>query len=198
MKYIANILTDEPFSGNELYNVVAEENGLIPGMPTLIIGWDRVKEMYPDASIIEWNVTGDVYWTYGKYDRRDKYEACVKKFGEIAFKRFSENLSYVFYDVMCEGNERFDSFINLLKGDKKKTIYASNDMLYVYIEGTRSVFGLSLRDCDYIGPDLKKRIFSAIYDNNSVTILKNNEQPITRDVKYKLSGMLYAIAYIYS
>jgi hypothetical protein len=102
MKYIANILTDEPFNEGELYNVVRDKDKLVPDIPTLIVGWERTKAEYPDASIIEWQVADNVYWTYGKYERRDKYEANVKKFQDLSFKKFVESLKYVFYDVILE------------------------------------------------------------------------------------------------
>jgi hypothetical protein len=156
MKYIANILSDEQFSDTELYNIVKEKKDLVPGIPTLIIGWDRVKEMYPNASIIEWKISDNVFWTYGKYERRDKYEATVKNFQDLAFKKFIEKLDYVFYDVLTSP-DRFNSFLMSLLSETKKTIYITGDMLYIYYAGTKKVIGISLRDCDYLDETLKKR-----------------------------------------
>jgi len=120
MKYIANILTDEPFNEGELYNVVRDKGKLIPDIPTLIIGWERTKTEYPDASIIEWKVADNVYWTYGKYERRDKYEVNIKKFQDLSFKKFVESLEYVFYDVLLTPPERFESFLTSLGSDNQK------------------------------------------------------------------------------
>ena len=98
MKYIANILTSDPFSASELYNVTTERDSLIGGIPTLIIGWERAKSEYPDASIIDWKLDDDTYWTYGKYERRDKFEENTKRFGELALKKFIDKVVLV-----CEG-----------------------------------------------------------------------------------------------
>lgn len=197
MKYIANILTDEPFNEGELYNVVRDKEKLIPGIPTLIIGWERTKAEYPDASIIEWKVADNVYWTYGKYERRDKYEVNIKKFQDLSFKKFVESLEYVFYDVLLTPPERFESFLASLGSDNQKTIYVTGDMMYLYYNGTNKVVGLSLRDCDYLNEFTKKRIFSSVYNSNTVNLLKNNDE-ISKEIRYKAKGRAYILPYLYS
>lgn len=197
MKHIANILTDEPFNEGELYNVVRDKEELVPDIPTLIIGWERTKAEYPDASIIEWKVADNVYWTYGKYERRDKYEVNVKKFQDLSFKKFVESLKYVFYDVMLEGEDRFIKFIELLLSNVQKTVYITGDMMYIYIDYTKKVVGVSLRDCDYLGETYKKRIFSAMYNNPSVILLKNNDA-ISKEIRFKTRGKAYILPYLYS
>ena len=197
MKYIANILTEEPFAEAELYNVVRDNDSLVPDIPTLIVGWDKTKELYPDASIIEWKVTDNVYWTYGKYERRDKYEVNVKKFQDLVFKKFIESLEYVFFDVLVSNPSRFDSFIASLGDGATKTIYVSGDMMYVYYDKRHKIVGLSLRDCDYVDETYKKRIFSAIYNNQSVNLLKNNDA-ISKEVRFKARGRAYILPYLYS
>lgn len=197
MKYIANILTDEPFNEGELYNVVRDKEKLIPNIPTLIIGWERTKAEYPDASIIEWKVADNVYWTYGKYERRDKYEVNIKKFQDLSFKKFVESLEYVFYDVLLTPPERFESFLTSLGSDNQKTIYVTGDMMYLYYNGTNKVVGLSLRDCDYLNEFTKKRIFSSVYNSNTVNLLKNNDE-ISKEIRYKAKGRAYILPYLYS
>ena len=197
MKYIANILTDEPFNEGELYNVVRGKEELVPDIPTLIIGWERTKTEYPDASIIEWKVADNVYWTYGKYERRDKYEVNVKKFQDLSFKKFVESLEYAFYDVLLTPPERFESFLASLGSDNQKTIYVTGDMMYLYYNGTNKVVGLSLRDCDYLNEFTKKRIFSSVYNSNTVNLLKNNDE-ISKEIRYKAKGRAYILPYLYS
>lgn len=200
MKYIANILTSDPFSASELYNVTTERDSLIGGIPTLIIGWERAKSEYPDASIIDWKLDDDTYWTYGKYERRDKFEENTKRFGELALKKFIDKVEYVFYDVIIGGEERFKKFKAAImeKSDLVKMVYISMDMVYIYFgDETPRVFGVSLRDCDYLGPEYKKWLFSAIYSNPGITVLKNNDA-ISREVRYKMKNREYMLPYLFS
>lgn len=197
MKYIANILTEEPFDNNGLYNVVNSFDQLITHIPTLIIGWEKTKQKFPDASIIDWSVSQNIYWTYGKYERRDKYEANVKKFQELAFKKFVESIDYVFYDVIVCGEVKLNQFIESISSETNKTVYSSRSMLYVYYGGTNKVVGISLRDCDYISEDINKKIFSAIYKSKTVTILKNTDN-VSKEIRYRVADRTYLLPYLYS
>lgn len=197
MKYIANILTEDPFNEGEFYNVVRDKCDLVDGIPTLIIGWEKTKELYPDASIIEWEVADNVYWTYGKYERRDKFETFTKKFNDLALKKFIESVNYVFYDVITEKPERFEKFIELLLSNMGKTIYVTGDMMYINYLYMTKVVGVSLRDCDFVDETYKKRIFSALYNNPSVKMLKNNDS-ISKEARYKTRGKPYIIPYLYA
>ena len=197
MKFIANILTDDPFTDNEIYNVVSERASLIDNIPTLIIGWEKTKSEYPSASIIEWKVADNVYWTYGKYERRDRYESNLKKFQDLAFKTFIDSLEYVFYDILVTPSDKFTAFLMSIDTQNKKTMYVSGDMMYIYYEGTDKIVGLSLRDCDYIDKTLRKRIFSSVYGSKTTTFLKSNDGTMKMN-KYKLRGNEYLLPYIYS
>ena len=203
MRYIGNILTEEPLGaivGGVLYNIVSKEEELLPELPTLIIGWEKTKELYPEASIIEWVVADNVYWTYGKYEKRDRFEANLKNFYTLVLKKMFQNIKYVFFDIFSATDEKFQSFLNSLSSDKEKVIYASKDMLYIYYDGFNDVFGISLRDCDYINAAYKKRIFSAIYNNDAVMFIKNNDenQETLREIRYSVRGNEYILPYLFS
>lgn len=197
MKYIANIFTDESFNDIPLYNVTSTRSDLISGIPTLIIGWDKTKKEYPEASIIEWKVSDDVYWTYGKYEKRDRYEINIKRFQELAFKKFIDALEYVFYDVLTSSENKFESFLNSLVSDVRKTIYVSGDMMYIYYEKTNKVIGLSLRDCDYLETNIKKRLFSYVFQSQTINLLKNSDE-VPKEIRFKIKGRQYLIPYLYS
>ena len=199
MRFIANILTDDLFDGDssELYNITSERSSLVPGIPTLIIGWERTKKEYPDASIIEFEVADNVYWTYGKYERRDKYEDNLKKFYNLSIKKFINSIEYKFYDIILTGRDRFNGFIASLRDENEKTAYASDDMLYIYYNGKNFVIGLSLRDCDYLDESFKKQIFSAVYSSDNVHLIKNNDD-IPRGIRYKIKDRAYLLPYIFS
>ena len=198
MKYIANILTDEPFSGGDLYNVTTERSFLIPEIPTLIIGWEKTKAEYPGTSIIEWEVADDVYWTYGKYEKREKYEENLKKFNDFCIKKFTESVKYVFYDVITQGDQKFSSFLSTLANGDEKVVYVVDDMIYLYMcQSDKVVIGTSLRDCEYVYPDCKKKVFSILYSTESVTVIKNNDM-ISREIRYKMKGKEYILPYLFS
>ena len=199
VKYIANILTDRPKDLNvsELYNVISGVEDIVPDVPTLIIGWDKTKGIYPAASIIEWEVDKNTFWTYGKFEKREKFEENIERFNTLAIKKLNERVSYVFYDVFLGGDTKFKSFLESLQSDTKKVAYVSNDMLYLFYDSSLKVIGISLRDCDYIDENYKKQIFSVIYKGENIRLLKKNED-VSKNIRYKIKDREYLIPYIFS
>jgi hypothetical protein len=156
MKYLANILTEENFDDTTYYNVVSDSKNLIPGLPTLIIGRERAKELYPEAPILNWKINDDTYWTYGKRVRRERNEDDIKRFKELVLKRAIKKIDYFFFNVLTATKEEKRNLNIYLFDSRQKYSMVSNGMLYVYFPETSEVMGLSLNDIEYSGMDSAK------------------------------------------
>ena len=192
MKYVANILTNEKFSG-EIYNIVNKFNDLIEGIPTLVIGWDFCKKNYPNSDILDNKIDNLTYWTYGKREKRDKYEESVEWFKNFAIKKFIESIKYEFINVMLMSGGKKDKFYSLFDG-KIPNSYFVGDMCYINNENENVVYGVSLRDFSYIGVDSKK-IARFIYKNSNVI---NSNDKILQENKQYFVNCKYTIPYLLS
>ena len=196
MNYLANIYTKSKLDIEPFFNVVDDENKLIDGIPTLIIGWDSVKSLYGDVNILDKKVKDNIYWTFGKRERRNVMEIDVQKFKKKAMSIVSNNVKYKFFNILTAKNDKKKSFYLLLKDARYKTVFSFNDMLYIYIDGTDTVVSISLRDVDYIGGDVKK-IFSTLYNNKFVKVANDNDLKDT-NAKLFFKDNIYLIPYIFS
>ena len=196
MNYLANIYTKSKIDIEPFFNVVDDENKLIDGIPTLIIGWDSVKSLYGDINILDKKVKDNIYWTFGKRERRNVMEVDVQKFKRKAMSIVSNNVKYKFFNILTAKNDKKKSFYLLLKDTRYKTIFSFNNMLYIYIDGTNTVVSISLRDVDYIGGDVKK-IFSTLYNNKFVKVANDNDLKDT-NAKLFFKDNIYLIPYIFS
>lgn len=196
MNYLANIYTKSKLDIEPFFNVVDDENKLIDGIPTLIIGWDSVKSLYGDINILDKKVKDNIYWTFGKRERRNVMEVDVQKFKKKAMSIVSNNVKYKFFNILTAKNDKKKSFYALLKDTRRKTIFSFNNMLYIYIDGTDTVVSISLRDVDYIGGDVKK-IFSTLYNNKFVKVANDNDLKDT-NAKLFFKDNIYLIPYIFS
>ena len=100
MNYLANIYTKSKLDIEPFFNVVDDENKLIDGIPTLIIGWDSVKSLYGDINILDKKVKDNIYWTFGKRERRNVMEVDVQKFKRKAMSIVSNNVKYKFFNIL--------------------------------------------------------------------------------------------------
>ena len=196
MNYLANIYTKSKLDIEPFFNVVDDENKLIDGIPTLIIGWDSVKSLYGDINILDKKVKDNIYWTFGKRERRNVMEVDVQKFKRKAMSITCNNIKYKFFNILTAKNDKKKSFYALLKDTRRKTIFSFNNMLYIYVDGTDTVVSISLRDVDYIGGDVKK-IFSTLYNNKFVKVANDNELKDT-NAKLFFKDNIYLIPYIFS
>jgi hypothetical protein len=196
MKYIANILTDKKFTDSELYNVVNSKDKLIGDIPTLIIGWGYTKKMYPEANILDWKINDNIFWTYGKREKRNKYEENIDKFKKLSINKFIKSVKYQYYNLLTISEEEKRYIISLLCRDYKTHIYINCDMVYIFDDENNIVIGFSLRDIDYIN-NSRKKMFNIILrnKNNNVIDIKDT---LSYDMKISLNECKYVIPYLYS
>ena len=196
MTYLANILTTENFEDTTYYNVVSDEKGLIPGIPTLIIGRDKAKELYPDAPILDWKINDNTYWTYGKRVRRERNEDDIKKFKKIVFERIIEKVDYWFFDVLTASKDEKIRFNITLMDSSTKYVLISGDMLYVFYPDTCETIGVSLYDIDYSGVG-RDKILNRLKKNKSTRIV-NERDFITYETRELFKNKKYVIPYLSS
>lgn len=195
MKKIANILTTSKkvshFNDFECYNIVSKKEDLIDGLPTLIIGWKLVNELYDSFDILSWKITDNVYWTFGKRERAEKYESDIIEFEKMIFNNLSDKVKYIFINIFTDEELKKEVFKKIKDKNISKTCYIENDMLFIHFDDD-VVYGLSLRDIDYEGKD-RKKILSLVYAES--TVVKNKEF-LPYDVRIRLLNIPYIIPYI--
>jgi hypothetical protein len=54
MQYIANIITTERLDISSFFNISSTIDSVDLSLPTLIIGWGKVKELYPEQNILDY------------------------------------------------------------------------------------------------------------------------------------------------
>lgn len=196
MKYIANILTEKSFSDSELYNIVNDKSQLIDGIPTLVVGWSLTKKLYPTANIINWQIDQNTYWTFGFREKRNRLEDCTKRFRELAMDRLIKSVEYKFFNIIIAEKDDKISFCNMLTNENTAW-YVSNDVLYLNEKNSSVVYGLSLRDIEYLGKD-KKKIYqklSTTFDTNPIVSLYTN---VSAETKISLRNHIYIVPYLFS
>jgi len=195
MKYIANILTDKTFSDNELYNVVSSKESLVEGIPTLVVGWEFTKLNYPKVSIIDWKVEDGIYWTFGNRERRAVFEARTKKFKEMAINHFIKSVKYVNVSMLTSTNDEKLDFMNRLACSDGIRIYCQWGMAYIYNPCEEVVYGVSLRELDYMGKN-GKAFLGEIYGIENAEGV--NADSLSPSMKFAFRNCNYIIPYLMS
>ena len=150
MKFIANIITKNKIDVSEYINVTKDITEVDLRLPTLIIGWDNVKNIYPNANILDKKISENIFWTYSNREKRQEYEPDLAKFVKNVFDNLENNVKYIFFNVLTSRLKKIKGLITYINSPFKKIIYVTEKNIYVY--DYKLVIGISLSDleCNFL------------------------------------------------
>ena len=100
MIIVGNIISKDnivEISPNFLVSKTIIDNNL----PTLIIGWEETKKLFPEASILRKKIKDNLYWTFSTTEKRTVFENDLKKFIDKTYKDFIKKIKFsskIYYD----------------------------------------------------------------------------------------------------
>jgi hypothetical protein len=192
MKYIANIVTKNKIQISEFYNVVDDINLIDNSLPTLIIGWATVKDIFPNQNILFKNITDNIEWTFSKREKRYQYEKDINMFIKKTICFLENNVNYHFFNFILSSEIKRNNFIKYVqKGNC--SIYYNSKFLYIYNCIDKITIGISLRDLFYIGINIKNFIIDLNKNNN---IIINNIDFIDNNALFLIKDNTKSIAYL--
>lgn len=195
MVKFANIVTDNKFTELSNCNIVKSFDDIMPEFPTLIIGWKKALSIFPDMDILEWKIRDNVYWTYGKREKNYRYQEDVSRFMDTVISLMKKNIKYEFFNILTESPESKKKMIGMINSDSPKSSFLRNDILYLYFEDEKKVYGISLNDITYEGGN-PSILLKMMYDNPSVKVI-NSSDNLPYELKKRLMGCRYLIPYIF-
>lgn len=164
MKYIANIITKSRLDVGEYINVTKDITKVDLTIPTLIIGWAMVKEIYPNADILNKQISETVYWTYSNREKRQEYEPDLAKFIKNAFTRLETSIKYTFFNVLTNPLSRNKCLLKYINSPITKIVYITDKHIFIY--DSKQVTGVSLSDLEFYGFE-RERIINILKRNSN-------------------------------
>lgn len=192
---IANVVSDKELSLLEEFNQVKSIDKIIPGIPTLIIGWDIIKEEFPDYDIINRKLSDNVYWTFKKNEKRDQHEEDLFYFVKNTYADLISKVKYIFVDPIHLSKKNLIKIIKKILSETKLISFKYKNMIYIYCD--KYIFGIDLKLIKFIGYNADK-IHNKIYSKSNVFLVDNN---IFIEYKKRLEiidNQMRYIPYLYS
>lgn len=195
--YLGNILTDaKQIKNAEFLNVVKEKDNCIENIPTLIVGYEKVKSLYSDNefSMLNWKIDDTIYWTFGRRERGERFEKDFNEFKKLVFNTVLKEIKYNYINLLISNREEKNKLFNIIKNNTKKTVYLDKDIVFVCENNNKTVYGFSLLDIDY-EEHSRNNILKLIYNNSNIDIVKlDNSLPF--EMWLKLMQVPYIIPYV--
>lgn len=168
MRYIANIITKGKIDISVFFNVVDDINNVDLSIPTLIVGWNDVKRLFPNQNILNHDITDTISWTFSKREKRYQYEKDIERFTTKVMNCVNQDVNYRFFNYLLATQTKRDNFIKYVqKGNC--SLYHTPRFLYLYNGVDKITIGISLMDLTYAG--IKPNDFIAFLNVNRNNIV---------------------------
>jgi hypothetical protein len=124
-------------------------------LPTLIVGWANVKTLFGDKVSIRKNeVSKGIFWCFSRSERRSDYENSIDEFNKECIKKYCDQFSYVFLDLICDSRKKIMKIIREIYRNEGHFTISNNQMMYIYFNNI--IIGIDINQLYYIGIDNSK------------------------------------------
>lgn len=193
MKYIANIVTNNKIDVSSFFNITSDYDSIDTSLPTLIIGWALVKDIFPEQNILCSKISDNTYWTFSKREKRFQYEMDILKFTNYVIQELEKKVNYHFFNYILADKERCEKFIDYVNCGNC-SVYYNSRFVYIYCSSNLITIGVSLKDIIYIGISPNDFIKSLNKNNNN--IICNNLSFIDENSFSLIKENIKAVAYL--
>jgi hypothetical protein len=195
MKKIANIVSTHKVDVSEYFNVVESMDQIIHGLPTLIVDYYYVDKNYPNFDIGDSKLEDNLYWTFKKTHKRDKYNEDLDCFVRFVYYNLIKNINYLFVDPIQYPYRSLRKAIKKIHSINILTSYKTGDMVYIY--GENLIFGIDLKLLKYMGFDTDK-LLTKIIAKSSVFLQDENIFIEYKQIIDELDNQIRFVPYLHS
>ena len=193
--FIGNIVTKSIIKSPDKFNVVDSLDKIIESLPTLIIGWEIVKEINPNADFYNRRLSNNIKWTFTLTEKRNLYEEDLYYFIEECHNNLISKVTYKYIDFILTNDDDLAYILKNIKNSEKNIALKNDDMIYIY--SSNYLFGIDLNIIDFVGRNrdklinyLKSFINVFLEDSKILIEYKGYMSALNNQVKY--------IPYLYS
>ena len=195
MKTLGYIVTDKRLT--KIDGFVEQVNDITLAdstKPILVIGWKNAKKYSGYKSILDKSLGDNVYWTFSRSESRADFEQDIEKFYDIIYNNILNKIEYIYVDICKLRYSKIKKLYNIIFSKDVKSIYISNNLVYVPYEG--KMLGVSLDILEYCGIN-KDKVINKIKSNPSNVVYEDNDKNVFKIVK-RLGNKKYALPYFIS
>lgn len=195
MSYIGNIVTSANIEWDYLKKC-QDINEIDTSIPTLIVGIEKAKALIREFNILNHTYDNNIFWTYGKRERRDEYEVATKSFIKTCVNRICEPITYEFLDFIDFDKDKLKKLCEYINNATYKILYNDySKTLFIYDTVDKKVYGISLQLLEYIGRD-KYKFMNWISGCKGITLL-NDMKFFPNDIKRLIDDERYLVPVLY-
>lgn len=165
-----------------------------PTKPILVVGLNEAKKLTEDFCILEKRISENLFWTFGKTEKRNDHERDILQFYDYVLSKAIDDIPYYYVNIFKLRYNKVKNIINILNNSKEKYIYINKNIIYIYYNNY--ILGLSLTMLEYIGI-ARKKVLRFLYKNPANKI-QYQTQFLDEQMRKVLNNKKYVIPYFMS
>jgi len=193
--YIGNIITSSKIEDDN-FKICRKLETIDDSLPTLIVGWEKTKEIYGDkVSILHKKIDDKTQWTFSTKERKVDYDKDIESYMSNCYSNIGKDINYIYVDVIHDSKKKIKKIIRKIYSLKNPKVYNHlNRMIYIY--GDNIVFGVDTEMLSYIGIDYNK-VLDKLSKISNCLFIDEKIFNIYKSIINKINGKVRLIPYIY-
>lgn len=197
---IGNIVSRSKINVGSEFNVVESINDIIlTDLPTLIVGYDVVLNLYQDEDInlLNRKINGNIYWTFKKNVKRNLYQLDLENFIILSYKKYVDKIISVSPDIIQDSPKKLRNIIRKILSLDNIISYES-ELGVIYLYSTNIICCVDLNLLEFGGYDINKiknkikdKSLKYLIGNEVVLEYQNHLDRLNNEIK--LIPLLYSI-----
>ena len=164
-----------------------------PLRPILIVGWEKAKHNELYKSILDKQLSENLFWTFSKTESRSDFEDDLKKFYSICYDKVVASIRYYYVNLLSISHKKLIELCKIVSDPSvRKNIYIHKSMVYVPYKG--NVLGVSLSVAEFCKVS-EDRIRRFILSTKSNVIVDDSNFKVKKIVR-NLENKRYAVPYL--
>ena len=153
--FLGRIISKRKVTDVPTFIEIAKEYSENADVPTLVVGKELAESSFGTIKVLDRKVGDNLYWTFGKTERRMEYEDDLSSFISFVVSRLKRGITYYNltpYTMKYSFAKRFISYVD---SPEDKAVLMTDKHVYFYNKN-EVVTGISLNDLDYMGINKEK------------------------------------------
>lgn len=156
-------------------------------IPTIIIGWSVVKELYKKQNIFDKQIEKNLSWTYSKEENEDENSKGIEEFINSSIKKWLPR-EFTLFDPLFEGKTLNDFLNENIDKSCKTFVYFHKGA--IYINNSERNFIVNIKSVSLIFEDYKRVVTEFINELKPIVLSHRN---LAKYLDFDLLGCLYTL-----
>lgn len=181
-KKIANIVSEVDVKCNveintDTINFLSYDDCINEVLPTLYIGYAKVKKIYPEINILDKKINENKLWCFSKEEKLLGFYSLLRKFENLYPQLYFNNYTTVYVNPYFNQH----TFKSVISNNTFEKMYINDDSLYLLTD-KNIIYSFDLKLYDFVFDNYTSKVCKYLQKNYSKLLIEDFNKKILNDI----------------